>query len=94
MSAESPQNGLGIVSPGSEPENVSESQCARKAAALWLNEAMKTVETVFPSVRWGTDIDPALSDEFDAAIEARFYLNTMDEETFRGVWRRWYGAHL
>lgn len=63
-------------------------------ALAWLNDAMATVQKVFPWVQWSRDIDPALSDEFDAALEGRFWLDTLDHETFRGVWRRWYGAHL
>lgn len=95
MSVVATLNAPGMVTPVSSTENVSGSQRARRAAALaWLNEAMRTVQAVYSHINWGTEIDPALSDEFDAALEGRFWTGTLDQESFMNVWRRFYGAHL
>lgn len=71
-----------------------EGQKPVQQALTWLNDAMATVQKVFPWVQWSRDVDPALSDEFDAALEGRFWLDTLDQESFMNVWRRFYGAHL
>lgn len=83
------------IACGLTPENgVQRNRAAERAAWEWLLSAVNTVSAVYPSVDWSRSVDPALSDEFDLALEGRFWTGTMDEETFRGVWRRWYGAHL
>lgn len=66
---------------------------ASPEATAWLQKAMAAVSKVFPQVDFGKTVDPVLADEFDAAIEARFYLGTMADEEFKIIWRKWYGAH-